>query len=235
MKPIFRSVIVLSFFGLSPLLVNAQTVVEHTGWMSVFNTTKFNSKWGMQFDMQFRMANDFKYLKNVLLRPALIYSLDKSNNIGVGYVFYGSYPHSSTPNTVENRVYEQFIHTQSIKATAITQRFRLEQRFIGRVGAPDLFAQRFRYFVRAVIPLAKQKSTFKQGIYGALQDEIFVNVQNKDQLNGSMFDQNRALGAIGYRFSPRIDMEIGYMNQLVKRTANNLSNNVAQLTFYTRF
>ncbi|MEO8887671.1 MAG: DUF2490 domain-containing protein [Mucilaginibacter sp.] len=221
---------------LFPALSFAQTV-EHSMWSSFFNTTKFNNKWEMQYDMQFRSSNNVTFLKYTLFRPALLYGLDKNfiNTIGLGYVLNDTYTHTSKPNVTEHDIYEQFIHKQYVGAIAITHRFRVEQRFIERPGNSDLFSQRFKYFIRAIIPLAKQKSTFKNGMYTALQNEIFVNLQNKDQLNGSMFDQNRAAAAIGYRFSTKFDMEVGYLNQFTKNATGSVSNNAAQLTFYTRF
>lgn len=222
------------FFLLSPVMSFAQTV-ENTVWGTFFNTTKLNDKWGVQFDIQFRSADDYKYLKNMLIRPAIIYNLNHTNSIGLGYVLNDTYTHTSTPNTAENDIYEQFIHTQAIKAITIVNRLRLEQRFIGKPFVADVFSQRFRYLVRAVIPLAKQKYAFKKGIYTAIQDEILLNVQNKNQINGSIFDQNRVSVNIGYRFSSKFDIEAGYANQFIKRVTGTVSNNISQISFYTRF
>jgi hypothetical protein len=180
------------------------------------------------------LADDVKYLRNFLFRPAAIYTIDKKNNIGLGYALFDSNGPAPSVTLAENRIYQQFTHTEAIKAVAITNRFRLEQRFVEKSPTNTDFSQRFRYFLRAVIPLAKQESTFKKGIYAAVQDEIFINVQNKDLVNGSMFDQNRAYGAIGHRFNTKVDAEIGYMNLFQKRSSTDLRNNVVQLAFYLR-
>src|SRR6187402_1875992 len=233
---LLRPILLILCFVFSSGLVLAQTVVEHTAWASIFNTTKINDRWGLQYDMHFRLANDYKYLRNLLIRPAVIYNINKTNHVGLGYVLYDTFGQTSaTPTLTEHRIYEQYTHLQSAKAVAITHRFRIEQRFIERAAPTNVFSQRFRYFVRAVIPLAKQKAAFTKGMYTAVQDELFVNLQNKNEINGSMFDQNRIAATIGYRFSKQLDIEAGYHNQFVKRSANNLSNNIAQLTFYTRF
>jgi len=39
----------------------------------------------------------------------------------------------------------------------------------------------------------KQKDSFYQGVFVALQDEIFMNIQNKNNINNSFFDQNRII------------------------------------------
>jgi hypothetical protein len=73
------------------------------------------------------------------------------------------------------------------------------------------------------------------GFYAAVQNEIFLNVQNKQNINNSLFDQNRIYGAIGYRFNPKVDLETGYMNQYVNGMTTNVSNNIIQMALYTRF
>ncbi|MNR03834.1 hypothetical protein D3C85_1197500 [compost metagenome] len=72
-------------------------------------------------------------------------------------------------------------------------------------------------------------------MFAALQNELLFNIQNKEQLNGSLFDQNRAYLAVGYRVSKSFDIEAGYLNQRIKGANNNTVNNVAQLALYTRF
>jgi len=86
-----------------------------------------------------------------------------------------------------------------------------------------------------MIPFIKPKTSFNKGFFGAVQNEIFLNVQNKDKINESLFDQNRAYLAIGYRFSPKIDIDAGYMNQFVKGATTDVSNNIIQMAVYTRF
>jgi hypothetical protein len=71
--------------------------------------------------------------------------------------------------------------------------------------------------------------------FAAVQNEVFLNVQNKDEVNGSLFDQNRAYGAAGYRFSPKVDVEAGYLHQSVNGRNFNTNNHIVQVALYTRF
>jgi hypothetical protein len=100
----------------------------------------------------------------------------------------------------------------------------------------DFFNARLRYFIRSIIPLKKGPGAFGKGMFAALQNEIFCNVANLDKVNGYVFDQNRAYAAIGYRISPKMDIETGYMNQYTKSSASkeNTANHILQLAFYTR-
>ncbi len=178
------------------------------------------------------------HIKNILIRPGLTYYINPKSNATVGYAYVGSFNRLPDPakNTLtESRIWEQYIYNLKItKAVSLQSRFRLEQRFIER-QTDNIFAQRLRYFARLVVPLTKQKTAFSKGMFAAVQDEIFLNIQNKDKLNGSVFDQNRAYGAIGYRFSSKFDVEAGYLNQYSNGALNDVSNNVMQLAFYTRF
>ncbi|MFD2146662.1 DUF2490 domain-containing protein [Mucilaginibacter antarcticus] len=211
---------------------------EFSGWAAWFHIQRLSKHWGVSFDGQFRSAHHADYLKNVLLRPNINYYFgNKSATVGYAYVSAAG-RNAAAEKTLrhENRLFEQFIVTQKAGAnTAITHRFRLEQRFLGSTATqPDIFSQRVRYFVRGVIPF-NNEATFTNGAFMALQNEAFVNVQNKTQINNHFFDQNRAYVALGYRFSKRIDLEAGYLNQYIQQTSAHVINHVAQIALYTRF
>ena len=122
-------------------------------------------------------------------------------------------------------------------------RGRLEQRYIGRavIHGNDLqhngydFRNRVRYFFRTLLPIATS-SDFKRGPFFALQNEVFVNIGSKSPpINGETFDQNRAYGALGYRFHAKFDAEVGYMNQYVNGRNQAFTNNhILQLAVYSR-
>lgn len=203
----------------------------------LLNGTKFNDKWGMHLDLQLRTANDWDGVRNVLFRPGLTYYINKNSNATAGYLLTNTYvkQDGAANNTLtEHRIWEQYIYTHRIKSVYAQHRFRLEQRFMETAGG-DVFSQRFRYFFRAILPISGLKESFVEGPFVALQNELFFNIQNKDQLNGKLFDQNRAYGAVGYRFSKSFDIEAGYLNQYLKGRSNNTTNHAVQLAFYTRF
>jgi hypothetical protein len=218
--------------------VGAQTQRQNTGWFLFLNNTKINKNWGAYLDMQLRTTDDYKKVRNLLFRPGLTYYLNPKQEITLGYLLNESYvyqPDLVDYHLTEHRIWEQYVYKHKIKAIAVNHRFRLEQRFIERYQAKDFFAQRFRYFFRLIIPLKKELKTFEKGAYLALQNEVFLNLQNKDELNKHVFDQNRAYGALGYRIDKKIDIEAGYLNQYSKGFANNSINNVIQVAVYTRF
>ncbi|NII84933.1 DUF2490 domain-containing protein [Pedobacter sp. SG908] len=235
MKKILLSAMVLIIMASGNLY--AQTQHQNSGWFMLLNNTKFNDKWGLQFDVQLRSADDWGYLRNTLVRPALQYFINNKHNVALGYLWQTTHTElEGTPDLTlhEHRIFEQYIYNHKIKSVFASHRFRVEQRFIGRTGE-DVFSQRFRYFVRLIQPLQKTQPTFTKGPFVALQNEVFLNLQNKDKINNSVFDQNRLYLAAGYRFSKQFDLEAGYMNQITNGISNNTVNNIIQLAVYTRF
>jgi len=215
----------------------AQTVQENTGWFAWFNSYKLSKHWSFYFDGQIRSADNWNNIRNIIFRPGITYVINAKNSVTAGYAFVPTYTRLAAPSKstlIENRIWEQYIYSTKFGQVSLQNRFRLEQRFIER-QTENVFGQRLRYFVRTIIPLKKQTNTFDKGLFVAIQNEIFFNVQNKEKFNNSFFDQNRAYGALGYRIAPKIDVESGYMNQYIKGTTTNTSNNIIQLAVYTRF
>jgi hypothetical protein len=242
-----KKILLAAVLSIFTTLLHAQTINQNTGWFMFLNSTKFNDKWGMHFDLQVRSEDNWNRVRNILVRPGLTYYINKNSNATLGYLYTPTLLATkinyidaagnsfAKGSLTEHRIWQQYIYNhQPWKGATLSHRLRLEQRFIER-QTDDLFSQRFRYFFRLIQPLQKQEGAFTKGVFAALQNELFFNIQNKDQLNGSLFDQNRAYLAVGYRVSKAFDVEAGYLNQTIKGASRNTMNNVAQLALYTRF
>lgn len=228
----------------------AQTVTNFSGWASVFSTTKLSSKFSLHLEAQVRSNNDWKEVQTVLLRTGLNYNIKTNQVVTVGYALIEN--HRSVDDVSgwgsEQRIWEQFILNTPFSLgnhfVSLQNRFRLEQRFISTsiVTGDELqtdgyvFSQRFRYFARAIYPFSPTpKQAFVHGTFFSLQDEIFVNLGDASGVNGKFFDQNRAYFSLGYRFSTKYDLEIGYMNQFVIRKGSlKTINNIIQFATYLR-
>lgn len=224
------------FMAMDVFSVKAQNVQQQSGWGAFFHSQKLSNKTGLHLDAQFRSADDLAYVRNVLIRPGFTYFFDAKKNATLGYAFILTNLGSTINNDlIEHRIWQQFIITTPIGKIPLVNRFRLEQRFI-ETSTTDIFSQRIRYFARAVIPFQKQATNkFSRGAFLALQNEIFLHIQNKDLLNNKLFDQNRTYLALGYRLNETMDLETGYLNQHIKGTVNTTTNHVLQLALYTRF
>jgi len=231
--------ITLFFICFATTVAHAQTLNQTSAWLFLLNNTKINDKWGAYLDVQFRSADNVDYLRNFLFRPGVTYYVNDKSEVTLGYLLNVTFNQFNGPadnSLTEHRIWEQYIFKQKISTISLSHRFRLEQRFIETNAVnEDIFAQRFRYFFRFILPLQKNKQKFENGFFAALQNEIFLNIQNKDELNHKVFDQNRAYLALGYRFSKKVDLEAGYMNQAIKGSSVNTVNNIVQLALYTRF
>lgn len=239
--------LVASTFSVS---INAQ-VKQQTGWFASINSIKLNDKLSVHAELQIRSNDNWEMIQTILPRVGLNYHFKKNQVLTAGYAYIPNRSAIGNKSSLlgEHRVWQQYIISHSAGRAAVAHRFRLEERFVPSAMVDGeslkvkerLYSTRLRYFNRAIIPFRVQKP-FTRGMFAALQNEVFVTISNKENVNGSFFDQNRIYGAIGYRFSKKFDMEMGYMNQYVNRRPitgssvnNDVSNNIFQLAVYGRF
>jgi hypothetical protein len=176
--------------------ISAQEQTQ-TGWMASFNTFSLHAKWSMHLDVQVRSTDHFNQIQTLLFRPGINYHIRKNQVLTAGYAYIPNRYYTSVDNEllVEHRLWQQFILLQPVAKTSIQHRFRLEERFlpVWESGNNDLFvtgtnfSTRFRYFTRAIVPLKKHASGFEEGIFTALQNEIFFNTSNRQHVNGETF------------------------------------------------
>lgn len=235
LKPV--SLFIASFLLLASLAMAQSQTSGWAGYVTSFQSDK--SHWGFVFDGQLRSSDQFEYLQQFVLRPGVSYKLNDKFTGAVGYAYVSNRVviDGETDRIDEHRAWEQMIFKHKIGRVSMSHRLRVEQRWISTLAAPDDYQaqQRFRYFLRGVIPFTNQEK-FTKGFYAAVQDEVMFNYVNKEVTNNSFFDQNRAYAGLGYRFNSKFDLETGYMNQLVmQRNGGSFTNNIIQLSFYSRF
>lgn len=231
---IFRNSLAVIIFCLIAFNTAAQT--ENTGWLFISRTQQINKKLDLLADVQVRSTDQFEDVSALLLRTALNYNISKKHAVALGYAFLGKWEENEQSTKIfnpEHRIYQQYLYNFNTRRTEWTLRFRLEQRFINQENRTD-FSQRGRAFLAAQIPILAN-ANFTRGLYTGLQNELFVTVQNKDQVNGRMFDQNRSFASIGYRWCKKIDTEFGYMFWSQKDEQGYAKTNVWQVMITTSF
>lgn len=217
---------------------------QFSGWGAAFNTLKVGKKTSIHADVQLRSNDEIKQIQTVLLRTGLNYHINKKIIVTAGYAFISNKRViSNVPGFApEHRVWEQLIYNHKLKNIFTSHRFRIEQRFIGKSivlnnelkNDGTAYANRFRYFIRNILPLTN-KTSFQKGVFAALQNEVFVNFGSTSNVNGKFFDQNRLYLAMGYRLNIKSDIEIGYMNQYINGKGTAFTNNhILQLATYFR-
>lgn len=226
------------------MILSGHAQSQFSGWFAAFNTIKLNNKFSFYADVQARSNDQLQHLQTLIFRPGIHYNISKNKILTAGYGYI------SNRRTIadisgylpEHRIWEQFTISHPVAFTSLSHRFRVEQRFIATtaISGNDLktgeyvYANRFRYFFRSVININGEKK-FDKGVFAAIQNEVFLNFGNKDNVNGKTFDQNRAYLAAGYRVSNAFDIEAGYMNQYVSGKSSSFTNNhILQLATYLR-
>lgn len=143
-------------------------------------------------------------LDTLLMRGALGYQLAPNVGLYQGYAVIPTYD----PKRVERRSFQELLINQSLTTGALLHRVRFEQRFLDRV---DDTAYRLRYFVRHTRPLPSWNANLSL----AINEELFVNVNNVNGGPQTGFDQNRLFIGANYKVNQNLSYDLGYQNQYI--------------------
>ena len=225
----------LLFLLLCPVFLLAQNDrlndYNNTNWLQVFNTIKIDKNWSLHAEYQWRRENGLKNWQQSLLRVGINRKLNDQITVHLGYGWietfpYGDFPIAATGTFPEHRIYEQISFKQPFKKWTLTHRFRIEQRWLGRVKAGTdreieewLFLHRFRYQF-------KTQYNFTSKLYAAAADEIFIGAGKNVGVN--IFDQNRIFLLAGFKLNKYITLEGGYFNQTLQQGRRINNNSIMQ-------
>ena len=208
--------------------------LENTAWLFVTHKQKLNKKFDVLTDFQIRSSDHIDYLTTLLLRAALNYTINTKNSVAVGYAYKGDWV-KKTPEKVyrfENRIYQQYQYETKINTIEVTLRGRLEERFLKENNT--LFTMRARSFGSIQVPLITNDD-FSTVLFAGIQDELFFTIVNMENVNNSIFDQNRVYISLGYRFSKHIDTTLDYGLWSQRENINNSQTNIFRLSFTSNF
>jgi len=220
-----------TFLIFFPVLVHAETSRTST-WLMSLSRIKFTDTINAFVDIQPRLTlNDTpngheNTLDTLLIRGALGYQLTPNIGVYQGYAYVPTYD----PKNVEHRLFQELFVNQSFNnGNAFTNRIRLEQRWI---DSADEIAYRFRYFARYTHSLSR----WHEKLSLAINEEIFINLNDAKNGPQSSFNQNRLFVGLNYRINPSVAYEFGYQNQYVNVIKNtNVMNHILFLGVQTNF
>jgi hypothetical protein len=167
MKRVMLQLLLAGIFMLSvPAQLFAQTTINFNGWLAVFGTVSLNQKYSLHIEGDLRSTNEWEQIQTVIFRTGLNYKIAANQTVTLGYAFISN---ARTVSGVrgyapEDRIWEQYSNLQYFFVgnhyISLQNRFRLEQRFIGQSEVENnqlvtdgfSFVQRFRYFIRAIVP-----------------------------------------------------------------------------------
>jgi Protein of unknown function (DUF2490) len=168
------------------------------------------------FELQPRLWDNAGRLGQLLVRPAVGYRITADTNVLLGYAYVRTDPLGGRA-TDENRLWQQMIYPL-LKTARLTVngRSRLEQRTV--VNANDL-GWRIRQQVRAQGPLVAGGK-----VLGVVWNETFFNFNATDWGAREGFDQVRTFVGVQFPLSDRLNLEPGYLNQLIFRRGEDRMN-----------
>ncbi|KAB5492047.1 MULTISPECIES: DUF2490 domain-containing protein [Flagellimonas] len=174
---------------------------EWGAWYMYFGTNKVSEKFSIHTEAQARYYETTSNFNQLLLRTGLNYHIDPNAiaTFGYGYIdtdnSFGEIP--GEVNSIEHRIFEQFILKNKVWEFLFEHRYRLEQRFLDFGDATDT-QHRARYRLQMTLPLT---NTFYLNFY----DELFINLQD------DLFGQNRLYAAVGVNVTENSSVQLGYL------------------------
>ena len=197
--------------------VYAETETRTSVWFMFLSRFQFEDNFRAFLDIQPRFTaedidnGDNGSIDTLLMRGALGYQLSPNIGIYQGYALIPTYD----PNRVEHRSFQELLAKQKLHTGTLTHRLRFEQRLLEGV---DDIALRVRYFGRFTYPLTH----LHENLSFALNEEVFIHVNDSDRGPQSGFNQNRLFVGLNYRMSKALAFDVGYQNQFINGQRGNV-------------
>jgi hypothetical protein len=141
----------------------------------------------------------------LLVRPALGFQVTKGWSVWQGY---GWTPNFQPQFRNENQIWEQALYQHRFKHFAISNRTRLEIRWIANTDGQT--AVRLRNQFRVVVPLGKTRWSL------VAFDEPFINLNTVPMGPRQGFNQNWAFLGIERTLHTGVNLDVGYLNNYVR-------------------
>lgn len=186
------------------------------GWYMYFGNAKIEeTKWNINYDVQYRNHEVFSDLNQLLIRGAIQYMLFDNLTLGTGYAFVDTEQYlKPDAHFIEHRIFQDVITQQKMATATVKHRFRFEQRFIENKD----FKSRFRYQLGLEVPIY-QNTEKNQLLYASFYNEVFMNTdENSRKIN--VFDRNRLYVGAGFKFNKDLGVQVGWMNQMLQNTSH---------------
>jgi Protein of unknown function (DUF2490) len=218
-----------------------ESINQELYWTRYYNQLTINNKWVWHHEIDNRRFFENNRQHHLILHSHLHYKFIPNADVSVGLTYSRQSPHdansTSTLVTPEIRPFQEINLTQSLsKRLAISQRFRIDERFIHKNNGKELldgydFNVRLRYRLQAVVTFGDQKKRIKAF---KVFDEIMINSGNNIVLN--QFDQNRIYTAFEFGLTKHLSTELGYMYWHQQRNTGYqfFNRNILRFTLYHR-
>ncbi|WLD24955.1 DUF2490 domain-containing protein [Flavobacterium dauae] len=210
---VFLTIILFNFKGFSN---NPKKDPKLGGWYMYFGNVKIeNTKWIINYDVQYRNYEIISDLNQLLMRTSVQYALFDNLTLGGGYAFVHTEQLGIPDNPFnENRIFQDVITQQKIATATVKHRFRFEQRFMENQD----FKSRLRYQLGLDV-LIYQNTEKNQNLYATMYNEIFMNADETSR-KSNVFDRDRLYFGAGFKFNQNLGVQVGWMNQMLQKTSH---------------
>jgi hypothetical protein len=184
------------------------------------------SPWRWSLESQVRTRDGVHAVETLVVRFAMTRDLTSRTSVGGGYANSTTFPMIGEALT-EHRAFQQYVWTGRAGTSSIAFRTRFEERFS---EGNDEVAYRLRQQVRFTRPFAAHPR-FALVAY----DEVLVHTNGTNRY-GRGFDQNRGFAGVARTITPRVRLELGYLNQYANsRTGADRMNHILYAVATTTF
>lgn len=237
--------IVCALAVLFTMAASAQETVLHDDfntWFTLLNRLTINNKWSFSNEIHDRTGAFLSQQGTFLVRPSIDYHPNENVEFSLGYSYLRNQPNEPNPtpkiNVTENNMWEQVLLKNKVGKVSFQHRFRFEHRWSdfvvanGYVIDGTVFANRFRYRLTVNTPI----KTFANGqaLFFQAFDEMWL--PQTDMLMPKSVSRNWFYAGLGYKFSAKTNLQMGFMNQWDVIGANTyVSTPILQTTFTRNF
>ncbi len=184
-------------------------------------------RWRWWMEVQPRSRESGKEMDQLLIRPGIGYALTDHSTVWIGYAHVTNYPIIGNDEIEESRIWQQYQWSGPTLLGKFTSRTRFEQRW--QENGDDT-GGRFRQFFKFNWPF-----WFHPAASFVAWDEMFVHLNSTDWGARQGFDQNRGFAGLGYRWTPQILSEVGYLNQYINTANTDRMNHILSLNLFLDF
>ncbi|MGV3709087.1 MAG: DUF2490 domain-containing protein [Gemmatimonas sp.] len=205
-----------------------KTADQGAAWINYTGIHPISDKWRWLAEAQLRQYDLGRQPMQRFVRTGLLRVLTPGVRVGGGYFFaHTTPPEEFVPIAVtftEHRLWQQFDMNAATGRFAWNHRYRLEQRWLERLGTSGAdsaqrvgwnYSNRMRYMARATTSQGGGGAPKDGKFYLTAFDELFISFGEKVRYN--VFDQNRLFLGVGRQWSPKLRVEFGYLNQIALR------------------
>lgn len=228
----------ITLFTLLFIQTNAQTRDENLNtWWANISSIDIGEKFYIENEVHVRRNNGFEHWQQFLIRPSLQFrAVDKKLTLAAGYSYLVNYPYGigRTFTGYEHNFWEQASVKNLICKTKLEHRYRMEHRYPATLDTEGnitgyAFKNRFRYRLTL-----KRKLGEESPWSIVLFDEAFLSFEGSS-LRPAGLDQNWIYVGLKYKINKTMSIDLGYMNQYLKRSSTlRESNHTISTTFFVR-